>query len=163
SLLGLDRVEEIQKLASARAGQLKADGDARRSLLAAEYADVTAGAVKELKERVAALAAAAEEESAEVEARERELGTVKRTTELQGERAELGRRREELRQRAPAVQAARHAAARGRRAAVLAPQIEQLRVAESRAAETREQAEAKAAQLAAAQEALARSAAEAER
>lgn len=134
SLLGLDRVGEIQRLAGQRAGLAEERVAGLRTRLAEDYADVDPGAVREMRDAEAELTEQAEALEREVAAREAELGEVEETARLVGERATLGRRRERLVRDAARVATLKEELERGRRAAVLAPQVPRAEAADRRVA-----------------------------
>src|SRR5690606_2148300 len=134
SLLGLDRVGEIQRLAGQRAGLAEERVAGLRTRLAEDYADVDPGAVREMRDAEAELTEQAEALEREVAAREAELGEVEETARLVGDRATLGRRRERLVRDAARVATLKEELERGRRAAVLAPQVPRAEAADRRVA-----------------------------
>lgn len=161
-LLGLDKVETIQRLANSKASGFKAEAEARRTLLATEYAGVTPAAVSALKERVAELEEGVGAEARCVTALEADLAVASKHAELLAERARLATERERLRKEAPAMGELREQLGRGRRAEGALPLLNQLEVARERVEKARADEALRRQELEAAEEALERSATAAE-
>lgn len=155
SLLGLDKVERVQRLASARAAELKGELEAKRTLLVSEYGDVDEDAVKELE--VAASELAAEVAQGEEAGRRlsTELDDLRATAATLGELAQVAQRRVRLDAEGDRIAEARAAAERGRRAASVVPQLERLEQARTRGRQAAEAVADRTAELAAAEERLA--------
>ncbi len=132
SLLGLDRVGDIQRLAGQRASVAEERVAALQARLAEDYADVDPGSVSDLKEQEAALEAQLAELAATVEGAGGELKEVEETARLAGEHEALKAERKRLSEGAPAIAQLKVELERGRRAAVLASHFPRLEAAEAR-------------------------------
>ena len=154
SLLGLNKVESIQRLASTRAAELKGESEARRTLLATEYGDVAPEAIQQLEAEVADLAAFVESEAGFLAELEERLAGWRETSRLLTERADLSRRRHRLKDTAEDLNRVRQRAEAGRRAAGVTPYVQRHEQAEVRAGRVASEAEKRTTELATAQQLL---------
>lgn len=163
SLLGLDKVESIQRLASTRASELKGEAEARRTLLSTEYQDLAPEALKQMASEVETLAAAVDADGRAARELEERLGRWRESARLFEERARLQERRERLRTAAERVTEVRARAEAAQRAAGVTPYAQQVDQAKGRVARAEAAAKARAQELDAATRSLeqARAAAEA--
>lgn len=132
SLLGLDKVESIQRLASTKAAQLKGEAEARRTLLATEYGQVGPEAIKESEQELTRLEAFVAAEAAAVDAQATRLAEWRQTGELLEERSALARRRGGLQEAAEGVAGLRLRVERANRAATVAPHLRQFKQTDKR-------------------------------
>ncbi len=154
SLLGLDRVEAIQRLASTRAAQLKGEGDARRTLLSTEYGDVSQDAIASGEEELAELERFVAAESQATSQLEATLREWRESARLLSEKVQLGERRARLTAAGPALAEVKRKAELGRRAAAVAPQVAQTVQAEERVTAARKATAERTAELEAAKQAF---------
>lgn len=161
TLLGLDRVESIQRLASTRASELKGEAEARRTLLTTEYQDLAPEALKRLEGEVEALAAAVEADGRAARELEARLEGWRDSSRLLEERARLLGRRASLQQAGERVAQVRARAEAARRAASVMPHLQLVAQAGERAARAEAVMKERAAQLSAATEKLERARTEA--
>ena len=155
TLLGLDRVESIQRLASTRASELKGEAEARRTLLTTEYQDLAPEALKRLEGEVEALVAAVEADGRAARELEARLEDWRESSRLLEERARLLGRRASLQQAGERVAQVRARAEAARRAASVMPHLQLVAQAGERAARAEAVMKERAAQLSAATEARA--------
>lgn len=163
SLLGLDKVESIQRLASSRASELKGEAEARRTLLSTEYQDLAPEALKRMEGEVEALSAAVEADGRAARELEERLGDWRESARLFEERVKLQERRTRLRAAATRVSEVRTRAEAAQRAAGVTPYAQQVEQAEGRASRAEAAVKAREQELAVATQGLeqARAAAEA--
>ena len=134
SLLGLDKVERIQQLASGRAAGLKAEADARRTLLQTEYADVNPETLKALERELDEVVLFVTAESGALEKLESELTQTRESLRLLEEQSDLQGRRTQLLQDAERQSQLLELLERGRRAAGVTPHVRRRDQAAERAA-----------------------------
>lgn len=121
TLLGLDRVDSVQRLAHERAAALKEGIDARRAVIDAEFGDATPEAAQALKGRVEALTAEETQLAERAEAEERRLAGARTEVALLKERAALQARAEELKARRPLMEETRRRLSSAAKAELVRP------------------------------------------
>ncbi|MFA7460391.1 MAG: SMC family ATPase [Trueperaceae bacterium] len=154
SLLGLDKVERIQQLASGRSASLKAEAEARRTLLQTEYADVTPETLKALELELNELLAFVTAETSALEKLDAELSQTRESLKLLEERAALQARRSRLQQESERQSQLLELLERGRRAAGVTQHVQRRDQAAERAVKAAEDTALREAELAAAERQL---------
>lgn len=154
SLLGLDRVERIQQLASSRASGFKGQADAHRALLASEYGEVGPEAIKQIEEEVERLSAWVAGEAEATGRLESDLQSWRQSHKLLSEKAALQEKRARLRSTAERVMGLARTVERAKRATTVTPHVERVEESSRRAAEARAAIESRTGELAAAEERL---------
>lgn len=163
TLLGLDRVEAMQKVAHRRSRDAEKDIQALRARLEEDYAGATPERLRELRDELATARQRRDELTGRQEALAAEKRELEELEELHAQRekarAELGLLRED----AERVEALRGRVTRGRTARRLAPALERLETLQSRLRERNEERAALERALAEAEPGLARAQERAER
>lgn len=162
TLLGLERVEQIQKRAAATASSLKERAGTLRSLLEGEYVGVTPAAVTEQKERLKEREAAVTVLKGQLKEVEAALSTQTRVKDLLGEYVALKERAAELAAAEPEMQRKKSALEESHKAGTVLPVAQLVKRAGKRLTEAKEAVTARSAELKSAEEALARAAAQAD-
>ncbi len=124
ALLGLDRVERVRELASRLGREAEGLANALNIRLEEDYAEVNAGAVRDLKERGRALKAEAEASDAALLDGERVMAVAREHARLELALGALSRRHEKLAAEAQLVAALAAELESARRARMLAPSIQ---------------------------------------
>lgn len=133
SLLGLDKVERVQRLASTRAAELKGQLEACRALLDNEYGEVGTESVTELEAAVKQLSETVSEGEKRLEQLSADLTTLRGVAAIYSELSQIHIGRHRLAAETERVSEARRVAERARLAASVAPYLQQLHQARSRA------------------------------
>ncbi len=151
SLLGLDKVERIQQLASSKASELKGEADARRALLAAEYGEVGTEAINQIEREVEELSAWIDREAAATTELETTLASWRASAKLLAEKARLLEKRAALTRAAERMTELRRRAERARRASTVTPHVQLVEGSGKKVAAAKAAVEARTSELKAAE------------